>query len=208
MSLTATTIPPEDTDNPDGLVIILHGLGGNSAELVSLSPLLDFGNCYFAFPDAPMPYPHAPQGWMWYDLESEDHEGLDDSRDRLKAWIRDITTELNIPLEKTILAGFSQGGAMTLDVGLDLPLAGLVALSGYLHHNPPEDLSSAPPILIMHGTHDPVVPLERAQIARDNLSKRGAMVTYQDFPMDHSICPDEIFQLGRFIRDRLTATSS
>ena len=206
MSLTATTIPPERTDNADGLVIFLHGWGANAADLVSLSPLLDFGNCYFSFPDAPLPHPHSPQGLMWYDLEKEGYPGLDESRDRLKTWITELATELEIPLEKTILAGFSQGGAMTLDVGLELPLAGLVALSGYLHHDPPKDLSSAPPVLIMHGTQDAIVPLQMAELARDNLSKRGATVTYSDFPMDHSICPDEIFQLGQFIRDRLTAT--
>ena len=204
MSLTATTIPPADTDNPDGLVIVLHGWGSNSADLVSLSPMLDFANCYFAFPDAPLPHPHAPQGLMWYDLDNEGYEGLEESRDRLKTWLTEITTELKIPFEKTILAGFSQGGAMTLDVGLEFPFAGLVSLSGYLHHNPQEDLSNAPPILIMHGTRDPVVPLQMAELAQKNLSKRGATVTYANFPMDHSICPDEIFQFGQFIRDRLT----
>ncbi|MEM9770129.1 MAG: dienelactone hydrolase family protein [Cyanobacteria bacterium P01_D01_bin.73] len=207
MSLTATTIPPEDTENADGLVILLHGWGANSADLVSLSPMLDFGNCYFAFPDAPMPHPHNPQGLMWYYLEAEGYPGLEDSRDALKKWLPEITTELKVPLEKTILAGFSQGGAMTLDVGLELPLAGLVSLSGYLHHDPPKDLSSAPPVLIMHGTRDPIVPLQMAQMAKENLSKRGASVTYFDFPMDHSICPDEIFQLGKFIHDRLTVST-
>lgn len=93
-----------------------------------------------------------------------------------------------MPLSRTILSGFSQGGAMTFDVGSKLPLAGLVVMSGYLH---PEAISpdntNIPPTLILHGTRDEVVPLQAAVKARTTVESLGVPVQYQEFEAGHEI---------------------
>nr|MBA2749059.1 alpha/beta hydrolase [Tatlockia sp.] len=98
-----------------------------------------------------------------------------------------------------ILSGFSQGAAMTLDVGLHLPLAGLVALSGYLHPVTESTTSAISPILLVHGRQDSVVPLSAAQKARDSLLAMGAKVQYQEFDMGHEIRPEVIALIRNFI---------
>jgi phospholipase/carboxylesterase len=115
----------------------------------------------------------------------------------LREWFEGLEAKTGLPLEKTLLAGFSQGGAMTLDVGFEYPLAGLVAMSGYLHAEP--QLSSPiPPVCVMHGNRDPVVPLSAARSTRDILKQKGVAVQYQEFDMAHEVCPLEIEQLREF----------
>lgn len=108
-----------------------------------------------------------------------------------------------IPLEKTFLLGFSQGGAMTLDVGLVFPLAGLIALSGYLHITEEElqELSdrSFPPILIAHGTEDTVVPIGVARNTREVFERLGVTVEYEEYEMSHEIRPETCDRIQEFI---------
>jgi phospholipase/carboxylesterase len=104
-----------------------------------------------------------------------------------------------IPLSQTILLGFSQGGAMTLDVGLSLPLAGLVCLSGYLHEITTKSNQPIAPVLIVHGRQDQVVPLMAAQTARDTLLSLGAKVKYVEYDMGHEIRPSAITEIQKFV---------
>ena len=95
-----------------------------------------------------------------------------ESRQLLTTWLQGLETVVGIPLSQTILAGFSQGGAMALDVGLQLPLAGLIVLSGYLHASV-NMASPTCPVLVVHGRQDPVVPLAMAQQTKAELSLKG-----------------------------------
>ncbi len=123
---------------------------------------------------------------MWYDLNTQD--GLPDSRQRLLDWLPSLAEETQVPLERMILAGFSQGGAMTLEIGSRLPLAGLICLSGYLHPSLQSLLSpQTPPVLLIHGQYDPVVPISAAQTAEQQLRQRGVSVQYQELPMAHEV---------------------
>ena len=88
---------------------------------------------------------------------------------------------------------------MTLDVGLNLPLAGLCSLSGFLHSQPQKTTSSSPPVLIVHGRQDPVVPLVAAQKAKDTLTALGVEVKYQEFNMGHEILPEVLNLMQGFI---------
>lgn len=135
---------------------------------------------------------------MWYDLQTSDREGLNQSRQMLKDWLISLETSTGIPPQRTFLTGFSQGGAMTLDVGLTFPFAGLCSLSGYLHSDP-QGSPSAPPTLIIHGTQDPVVPLSAAQKARDTLQQQGVKIQYQEFLMQHEISPAAMETLKAFL---------
>lgn len=136
---------------------------------------------------------------MWYDLSREDYKGLALSQQLLTDWIKSLETTTGISLESTILSGFSQGGAMTLDVGLNLPLAGLVCMSGYLHRTPQDLESPVPSVLIVHGRQDTVVPISAAQRVRDYLLNLGAPMQYKEFNMGHEIRPEVLEVIREFI---------
>lgn len=195
MTLRAITQPAPSGDT-EYLFIGLHGWGANGADLAALGPYLDLPTFIKVFPDAPFPHPLAPGGRMWYgfptgyDFQSP-HDfaaqaDLQETQQVLKDWIECTATRVKVPLERTVVAGFSQGGAMAMDVALSLPVAAVLVLSGYLHAEPsPHDPPS--PVLMVHGRQDPVVPLAKAQEARDRLTALEVPVTYHEWDMGHEI---------------------
>jgi phospholipase/carboxylesterase len=213
-TLQVTAIPPQTGQSPQGLIIFLHGWGANAEDLAPLAPLLNCPGYQFYFPNAPWPHPHVPGGRMWYDFQAPQAEcerQLQHSRLLLLQWLQTLTTKTQMSWEQIILAGFSQGGAMTLDVGISLPLAALMVFSGYLHPFPfasqqalpPLPLGkTCPPILIAHGQMDNIVPLQAAQQARDTLTAAGATVDYQEFAMGHEIRPEVLLFAQSFIEGR------
>lgn len=198
MSLQAIAIPPK-TGDPQRLLVALHGWGANAQDLAALAPYLELPSYQFIFPDAPFPHPHAPGGKMWYGFpENYGFQSYPDfnlrpdlveSRQRLTDWLQSLESITGIPLSRTILAGFSQGGAMTLDVGLHLPLAALMVLSGYLHAPIAPLNQTAPTVLMVHGRQDAVVPITAARQSRDRLTDAGVTVQYHEFDMGHEIQP-------------------
>ena len=197
---------------------MLHGWGANAQDVAGLSAYLDLPDYQFLFPNAPFPHPQAPEGKMWYGLPSDysffssptfrDQPELKESRSLLLDWLRSLEDSTGVPLSQTILGGFSQGGAMTIDVGLnlvglDLPLAGLMVLSGYLHAPLMVARSPAkvPPILLVHGQFDPVVPLSAAQHMQQDLLKLGASVQYFELNMGHEIQPVVLSHMQSFIEE-------
>lgn len=177
---------------------MLHGWGANAKDLASVVPFLNLPDYQFILPDAPFNHPHVPGGKAWYDFQ-QNNKGYFESKQLLNDWLQSLEKETGVPLSQMILSGFSQGAAMTLDVGLQLPLAGLVALSGYLHPVTESTTSAISPILLVHGRQDSVVPLSAAQKARDSLFAMGAKVQYQEFDMGHEIRPEVITLIRNFI---------
>ncbi len=207
LSLNFISVPPANGQAPVGLVVCLHGFGGNSGQLAPFAPMFNLPEYQFLFPDAPYSYPYGTGGRMWYNLRGQDYQGLATSRQQLTDWLKSLESSTNVPLSRTILAGFSQGGAMTLDVGLNMPLAGLVCLSGYLHEKPePTSGTSYPPVLIVHGRQDQVVPLSAAQSARENLKAAGITVKYQEFDMGHIVIPEVLALMRSFVLDTIQAS--
>ena len=182
-------IPPSTSQIPSALIVCLHGWGANANDVASLFPFFQLPHCHFLFPHAPFPHAYSSDGKQWYDLREEKiYEGLTESRQKLKDWLHSLEKSTGVPLSRTILSGFSQGGAMTLDLGLKLPLAGLVSMSGYLHPNVANfQNSDFPPTLIMHGKQDQVVPLSSAIQARDVAQGLGVKVEYHEFDAGHEI---------------------
>jgi len=181
------------------LIVALHGWGANAQNLASVVPLLNLPDYQFMFPDAPFPHPYGFGGKMWYDLSDQKAQGLPESRKLLTDWLHSLESSTGVPLSRTILSGFSQGAAMTLDIGLSLPLAGLVALSGYLHPVSEPGSGRFPPVLIVHGRQDSVVPVSAAQKARDSLVALGVAVQYQEFNMGHEIRPEVLAVIRNFV---------
>lgn len=208
-SLTVITIP--SSSKPQGVIVALHGWGANAEDLAGLAPVINLPNYSMLFPQAPFDHPHVDGGKMWYDFQNPSKNSnstqLQESRSQLQAYFASLA-EMNIPI---FLLGFSQGGAMTLDIGLDpnfqLNLAGLISLSGYLHPNIPQT-AIASPILIIHGTRDSVVPIIAAQSAKTTLTKLGAKVTYAEFQMGHEINLEAIALVRKFILENSHENSS
>ncbi|MEH2292439.1 MAG: alpha/beta hydrolase [Nostoc sp.] len=201
MSLQAITVKRATSQPPAGLIVTLHGWGANAEDVASLLPLINLPDYEFILPNAPFPYPYSPVGRAWYDLRVENmYQGLPESRQLLIDFLESLESSTGVPLSRTILSGFSQGGAMTLDVGSKLPLAGLVVMSGYLH---PDAItagkSGIPPTLITHGRYDEVVPLQAALKARETLKSLGVALEYHEFDMGHEINPQTLEVLRNFV---------
>jgi phospholipase/carboxylesterase len=193
--------------------VILHGWGANAQDVLGLAGFINLPDVQMVFPDAPFNHPYTPGGRMWYDFPPDfrfegstgfrDRRDLSTSRQQLTEFLKTLEAETGIPSAQTVLGGFSQGGAMTLDVGLDLPLAGLMILSGYLHA--PLHLAAAPisPVLMVHGTQDTVVPLAAAHQARDSLKFLGANLRYHEYRMGHEIQPVVLGEIQSFVKEVL-----
>ncbi|MEA5509241.1 alpha/beta hydrolase [Crocosphaera sp. UHCC 0190] len=200
MSLDAISLLPENGNSPQHLLIMLHGWGANAKDLAPLASMLPLPTYQFLFPNAPFPHPQVPGGLAWYALETGDYEGISESRQLLTNWLLSLEEKTGIPLSRTILSGFSQGGAMSLDVGINLPLGGICSLSGYLQFQPQHLNTPTPPILIIHGKQDMVVPLTMAHQAKEALTTINAKVEYHEFNMGHEIIPDVLTIFQNFIQ--------
>jgi phospholipase/carboxylesterase len=212
MSLQAISTPSQ-SETVQGLIVILHGWGANAQDVAALASFLDLPHYHFLFPNAPFPFPHAPAGRMWYDFPENygamgspafyEQPELVESRNQLMKWLLSLEQSTGIPLERTILGGFSQGGAMTLDVGLTLPLAALMVLSGYFHAPSRilEQVSTSPPILMVHGRQDQVVPLAASHQARNGLLALKRSVQYHELDMGHEIPPIVFSLMQSFIEE-------
>jgi phospholipase/carboxylesterase len=183
----------------------LHGWGANGEDLASLASLLDLPNYQFLFPDAPFPHPYSSEGKMWYSFAQTPEEAaqsqreLGFSQELLHNWLVNLPETTKVPLEQTILMGFSQGGALTLDLGLKIPCARLVVLSGYLHSIAQNTNAELKPILMIHGKQDNVVPITSARMAKSTLEAMGAKVSYHEFDMGHQISPEALAIANKFL---------
>ena len=206
---------------PTPSVIWLHGLGADGHDFAPIVPELRLpaGKAVrFIFPHATI-QPVTINGGMamrsWYDIltpqlvKREDETGIRVSEQAILALIaREIAR--GVPSANIVLAGFSQGCAMTLHTGIRVPfkLAGLMGLSGYL---PLGDLAQAEhqsanldtPVFLAHGTYDPVVAPERAETSRAKLQELGYKVQWHTYPMPHSVCPEEISDISQFLQSVL-----
>jgi phospholipase/carboxylesterase len=215
LSLTVITISPQFQSNIQGNVVIMHGWGANAQDAAYFTSWLQLPNVQLILPEAPFQHPYSLEGRMWYGLpeplgefdfqaDFSHRPDLQTSRQLLEDFLQALPSKTGIPLEKTILGGFSQGGAMTIDLGPHLPLAGLMVLSGYLHSplEIPNDLTM--PILQVHGINDPVVPIAAARQAHQALLATGSSVQYEEIPqMGHEISPVVLEKMQTFIQQQL-----
>jgi phospholipase/carboxylesterase len=210
----------QTTAAPTRAVIWLHGLGADGYDFVPLVKELEAQGApaaRYVFPHAPMMPVTINNGFVmraWYDIRTadlahrEDEQTIRGSQKAVEALI-EREVQRGIGRARIVLAGFSQGAAITLQTGLRQaePLAGLIALSGYL---PLADkltaerhaASARVPVLMAHGTDDPVVPIARAIRSRDLLESLGYTVNWHEYPMPHSVCTEEVEAIAAFLRAR------
>ena len=202
-SLEAISAMP-NAEKPIYLLVMLHGWGANYQDFVPFAKILNLPDFGYIFPNAPFEHFQVPGGKAWYALENKDFIGLNESKERLRDWLLSLEASTGVPLNRTVVAGFSQGGAMVLDVALSLPFAALCSFSGYLHYEPESQPNKVfSPTMIIHGKHDPVVPLEAAIKAKDELTKIGVSVEYQEFDMAHEVKDEAIALFKEFIHNHV-----
>ncbi|MBE00557.1 MAG: carboxylesterase [Gammaproteobacteria bacterium] len=196
-------------------VIWLHGLGADGNDFAPIVPQLnlslDFG-VRFIFPHAPAIPVTINSGYVmpaWYDIKQVDvdrhvdNEQLQESASRIHDLI-DREIERGIQSTRIIVAGFSQGGAVSFEAALsyEQPLAGIMALSTYFATVGTIKINAIQqsiPILICHGEHDPVVSESLGKRSRASLEKLGFDPEYHSYPIEHSVCPQEIEDIGNWI---------
>jgi phospholipase/carboxylesterase len=220
--MTLDALELQTGDDPRASVIVLHGLGADGNDfvpIVSELELATIGPVRFVFPHAPVRPVTINGGYQmraWYDVLSddfvrrEDEAGLRASGEEVLALI-DRETDRGIEARRIVLMGFSQGGAMTLLAGLRAHerLAGLGVLSAYLPLAETTAAERTPanqdvPIFQAHGRFDPIVAFERGAVSRDALTALGYAVEWHEYRMEHSVCPEEIVDLNRWILRVLT----
>ena len=196
-------------------VIWLHGLGADGNDFAPIVPQLnlslDFG-VRFIFPHAPAIPVTINSGYVmpaWYDIKQVDvdrhvdNEQLQESASRIHDLI-DREIERGIQSTRIIVAGFSQGGAVSFEAALsyEQPLAGIMALSTYFATVGTIKINAIQqsiPILICHGEHDPVVSESLGKRSRASLEKLGFDPEYHSYPIEHSVCSQEIEDIGNWI---------
>ena len=208
----------ETAPNPQASVIWMHGLGADGNDFVPIVRELDLSGLpgiRFVFPHANTMPVTINGGYVmraWYDITGaeltrrEDENGLRASQRDIEALIAREKAR-GVPASRIVLAGFSQGCAMTLQTGLrhPEPLAGLLCLSGYLPLANTVAQERAPqsqdiPIFMAHGRQDPVVPFLRAEHSRDALKALGYNVEWREYPMPHSVCYEEVQDISAWLK--------
>jgi len=217
--MSTAPLPPIElltAPNPVASIIVIHGLGADGNDFVPIARELDLssvGPVRFVFPNAPVMKVTINGGYpmpAWYDIagpgQPEDAAGLHASRAAIESLIA-AEVARGIPAERIVVAGFSQGCAMALMTGVRHaePLAGIVGLSGYLPLAATTEAERHPanqstPVFLAHGTQDGVVVLPRALDTRAALERLGYAVEWHDYPMAHSVCLEEIADLGAFLQ--------
>ena len=199
-------------------VIWMHGLGADGHDFEPIVPLLGLppeAGVRFIFPHAPRRPVTINGGFVmraWYDIleiglnAPQDEAGFRDSAGLIGELI-ERENQRGIGTERIALAGFSQGGALTLYCGLRYArrLAGMIVLSAYL---PLAERSAAEysenlktPIFMGHGSLDPMLPMELGNRSRQRLEQLGASVSWHHYPIAHTVSPEEITHVGSFLRD-------
>jgi len=214
------TVEIETGPEPSAAVVWLHGLGADGHDFEPLVPELALGGAgpvRFVFPHAPV-RPVTINGGMpmraWYDIigidrqSPQDEAGIRASAKLVEALIR-REQQRGIPAGRIVLAGFSQGGAIALHLGLRFgdALAGILALSTYLplHETLEGERSEAnarTAVFMAHGILDPVVPLYLGESSANRLSQGGWPITWRTYTMPHAVCPEEISDISGFLADR------
>lgn len=206
---------------PAAAVIWLHGLGADGFDFV---PIVDELRLPASLP-VRFIFPHATprpvtinNGFVmraWYDIKgfgperAEDDAGIRESEGVVKKYIEQQIAQ-GIAADKIAIAGFSQGGAIALQTGVRYSqrLAGIMALSTYLplRASVAKEASAANrdvPILMCHGAQDPIVPLQLGEGSRDMLQTLGYRIEWHAYPMEHSVCLEEIAAISQWLQARL-----
>jgi phospholipase/carboxylesterase len=213
-------LPAIEMESPGGVevnasVIWLHGLGADGGDFAPMVPQLDLPGHFgirFIFPHAPSIPVSINNGYVmpaWYDIKQMDTDRHVDAEQLRQSarWVHqliDREVERGVDSRRIIIAGFSQGGAVSYEAALTYPLAlaGIMALSSYFASADSIEIDSAQnqlPIMICHGSLDPVLPESLGRKGLETLESLGFTPQYHSYPMEHAVCPQEIVDIAAWI---------
>jgi len=191
-SIFGPIIDPENGDRPKQLVILCHGVGSDGNDLIALAPYFSkiLPTARFIAPNAPEAFDMAPYGYQWFSLKDVTPEtrlsGVQKSALILDAFIDEQLSSAGLEEKDLVLIGFSQGTMMALHVGLrrKRPVAGIIGYSGMLVGEQllEKQIKSRPPVLLVHGDADDVVPPESLELAVKGLIQAGVSVEHVNCP--------------------------
>ena len=195
---------------PHGALVLMHGRGADEYDLEPVADLLDRSRRLVAIlPRGPLSLP--PGGAHWYAVRRvgyPDPSTFLPTFERLASWLDAVLSDLGVPLERTVLGGFSQGAvmayALALSAGRPRP-AGIVAMSGFIPRVEGFDLAltdrAGLPVFISHGTNDTVIGVQWGRDARDRLASARLTVTYREDPVEHTISPGAVADAHAFLSE-------
>ena len=206
-------VPPGEGPHPT--ILALHGWGANAHDLLGLAPILHGGGAMVLSPQGPVAFEiqKGLLGFGWWPITEDreiDPEIFDQASKALVDFLDAASERYPVDPRKTVLMGFSQGGVMAYDLVMRYPerFAGLVAMSSWLPDHVDQGVPAQPglenfPTLLIHGTKDPMIPVERAQESREKLLARGMNVQYREFEMEHEIRPDALRELVLWLEEKV-----
>jgi phospholipase/carboxylesterase len=215
------TVEQETGPNPSWSVIWLHGLGADGHDFEPVvKPLTkpQWPAIRYVFPHAPFRSIHINGGMRmraWYDIRAMDIVAEEDSVS-IEASVQQIEALIlrenarGIPSTRILLAGFSQGGAIALALACQAKtqVAGIMALSTYLPLIAKKNLIPSlakPPVLMIHGLFDPIIPLVLAEQSQAWLKSQGFLITWHSYPIEHTVSQEELDAIGQWMSERFTA---
>jgi len=202
-------------DGPFMTVISLHGWGASAHDLLGLAPHLHGGEALVLCPQGPVQIPveEGVVGYGWFPIRTDgpqDPAEFDKGRDLLARWLDEALERYPADPRKTVLIGFSQGGVMAYALALRNPAAyaGLIALSSWLPDQMAESIPANPELenlqaLVIHGTKDSMISIDRARESRDALAKLGVPASYHEYEMGHEINPDALQLLISWLGEKV-----
>lgn len=211
LSLAHLKIDPRIASPRPPLLVLLHGLGSDEHDLAELAPYLD---ARFLCVSVRAPLPHPP-GWSWYPISFTpagelvaDETVAPESRDRIARFVDEAVEAYGADPWRVYLLGFSQGASMALYVALTCPgkAAGAVVLSGRLVSSIEFETArgiDGLPVLTVHGTHDPVLPVEQGRAIRKFLETQKVTSTYREYPMGHEVTAESLRDVAAWLTARL-----
>ncbi len=184
-------------DRAERLLLLMHGLGSNEHDLAGLAPIID-PEGYFVTVSPRAPYAYGP-GFAWFKMDSPGLAAptIGSSLEAIDELIEESLDQYGVKREEMVVGGFSMGGAMSLMHSFrESPKprpAGVLVMSGFLPPEGPVPLDwsgDLPPVLVQHGTRDPMVTIDRARATVDVLKEHNVPLVYREYPMEHNVIPE------------------
>jgi phospholipase/carboxylesterase len=201
-------------EGPFPTVLALHGWGASAHDLIGLAPILNGGEALVLSPQGPVGIriPDGPLGYGWYPL-GEGTQGSPEecarASDLVLSFLDAAQQRYPIDPRKIVLLGFSQGGALAFDLALrdGSRFAGMAALSSWFPEGvaaqiQPDSAHQSLPVLVVHGTEDPMVPVGRARESRQRLTELGVLLTYREYEMGHEISVESLRDIVTWLDEK------